>query len=568
MSGMVSEAAWQERIAAARKRGDHFDVYDLATQALARWPDAVRFDHEAIMALARAGAFRHARKRYDRLVADNRLALATESGLSEDLAALDGRLWKDLAQRSTPEDAQHFYQLAADAYAVAFSRFNRPYAAINAASMFLAVGQCETARHYAQLALSLSRLDPEDDYYRAATEAEAFLILGDHTDAAKALHRASTLGRSDLDRLATTRKQLSWLVPLAGAQTSILDALVMPRVLTWNVDQAAQDFDLAGHFPSKDRIVAVGPILSAGDVFVALALISIGADVTIVLPCDPALILPTLSGSQECAHAFDSVLNDARQVLRVTDEGGPFEPAAYLLCRQQAIGLARLRAAHLATAPKLLRLKRSVTIEPLPLWTEAECSTTSGDVAAARTPHVILFGDVRGFSSLSESEQLLFVTSVIGEFGAVLDAYPSVAFAETAGDGLFVVMADVRSAVQCAFALQEVLVTERIVASGLPGRLGLRLSMHIGPLYRRFDRVIKREKFCGVEVIRTARIEPVTPVGDIFVTEQFAAVLATVSDDYWCEYAGVQPMAKNYGECRMYSLQRVHSPAQSSLHQH
>jgi hypothetical protein len=67
--------------------------------------------------------------------------------------------------------------------------------------------------------------------------------------------------------------------------------------------------------------------------------------------------------------------------------------------------------------------------------------------------------------------------------------------------------------------------------------------------------VIRRDKFCGMEVIRTARIEPVTPVGEIYVTEQFAATLACAAGErYLCEYAGVQPMAKNFGECRMYSL--------------
>jgi hypothetical protein len=56
----------------------------------------------------------------------------------------------------------------------------------------------------------------------------------------------------------------------------------------------------------------------------------------------------------------------------------------------------------------------------------------------------------------------------------------------------------------------------------------------------------------------------VTPVGEIFVTEQFAAALAfTTRDAYVCEYAGMQPMAKNFGECRMYSLRRArrHFPA-------
>jgi hypothetical protein len=75
-------------------------------------------------------------------------------------------------------------------------------------------------------------------------------------------------------------------------------------------------------------------------------------------------------------------------------------------------------------------------------------------------------------------------------------------------------------------------------------------------------RRIAREKFCGMEVIRTARIEPVTPVDEIYVTEQFAASLACVSNDAFIrEYAGLQPMAKGFGECRMYALRRREIPA-------
>ncbi|MDE8349467.1 MAG: hypothetical protein POG74_08295 [Acidocella sp.] len=61
-----------------------------------------------------------------------------------------------------------------------------------------------------------------------------------------------------------------------------------------------------------------------------------------------------------------------------------------------------------------------------------------------------------------------------------------------------------------------------------------------------------------MEVVRTARIEPVTPVGEIYVTEQFATALACAApEEFICEYVGIQPMAKKYGECRMYSLRRA-----------
>jgi class 3 adenylate cyclase len=59
-------------------------------------------------------------------------------------------------------------------------------------------------------------------------------------------------------------------------------------------------------------------------------------------------------------------------------------------------------------------------------------------------------------------------------------------------------------------------------------------------------------------VSRTARIEPVTPPGAVYVTEPFAAALMLETDhDFACDYVGHMPAAKDYGRLRMYRLRRV-----------
>jgi class 3 adenylate cyclase len=287
-------------------------------------------------------------------------------------------------------------------------------------------------------------------------------------------------------------------------------------------------------------------------------LLDAGIEVNLVLPCDPELIRssPIRSEVRRFDEIFQPTIDQAASITLVTHEGGPFEPGARQLCRQQASGLARLRAEHLAVTPELFTPgEAGVRFSTLP--SDLATSLPTGAVPAnlIRQPHAILFGDVHGFSRLNEAQQLLFLDRIIGGFADVLDGCEDVEYAETAGDGLFVVVADVMRAAECCFALRDVLLPEQIAAAGLPEHLALRLSAHVGPLHRRRDRVIRRDKFCGMEVIRTARIEPVTPVGEIFVTEQFAATLACAAgEQYVCEYAGVQPMAKNFGECRMYSL--------------
>jgi class 3 adenylate cyclase len=172
----------------------------------------------------------------------------------------------------------------------------------------------------------------------------------------------------------------------------------------------------------------------------------------------------------------------------------------------------------------------------------------------------MLFGDVKGFSKLAERDIPRFVDHVMGSLSRVLDAeHAHVRSTNTWGDGLYVVLDEPVAAARCALALQDAVRAIDFVAAGLPSTLGLRLGGHVGPVFECFEPVVKRSVYFGTHVTRTARIEPVTPVGAVFVTEEFAAALALSrggrgGHPYVCEYAGSVPAAKGYGDMRMYIL--------------
>lgn len=572
-------AEWLERIQRANgNEGNYLAAYDLSVKALAAWPDAMVFEHQAILALARAGALNRALERYRRLDEAGRFATLTDLDLSAEFAGLFGRLLKDCASGSSIEDAKKHRLESAIAYASAFERLGKYYLAINAASMYLSCGKSGKARHYAQVALELAAAQREQDYWSHVTQAEASLILGQAGAAidmlkAAANDRLASLavnGTENLDAVATTRRQLTWVASLVHAPADIVDHLPKPRVLNW----ISRPDLLLSHNPFSfapgQTVIAFGPLMSAADLLIADALLEVGANVHLVLPCEPDSLASRVFPDQpESLEKLARVLGSERaRVTLVTKEGSPDEPASTLLCQQQARGLALLRGRSLVVAPELV-VPGDGTLA------YGAIPSGNGDIAGSaprvgarsngvRKPHAIVFGDVRGFSMLNETEQLTFLEHVIGGFADALHACEGVEYAETAGDGLFIVLSDVIAAIDCCFRLQKVLRPERTARLGLPAHLGIRLSAHVGPLYRRYDKVIHRYKFVGMEVVRTARIEPVTPVGEIFVTEQFAAALAfTTRDAYVCEYAGLQPMAKNFGECRMYSLRRArrHFPA-------
>jgi hypothetical protein len=59
-------------------------------------------------------------------------------------------------------------------------------------------------------------------------------------------------------------------------------------------------------------------------------------------------------------------------------------------------------------------------------------------------------------------------------------------------------------------------------------------------------------------VALTARIEPVTPPGEVFGSGTFAALAKTWQvRDFACDYVGQTPLAKGYGVLPMYVLRSV-----------
>ena len=77
--------------------------------------------------------------------------------------------------------------------------------------------------------------------------------------------------------------------------------------------------------------------------------------------------------------------------------------------------------------------------------------------------------------------------------------------------------------------------------------------------------MIRQLGFTGVHVSRAARIEPVTTPGEVFASEEFAALAETAAETarragnaargFVCEYAGSMPLAKGYpGRFRIYRV--------------
>jgi class 3 adenylate cyclase len=186
--------------------------------------------------------------------------------------------------------------------------------------------------------------------------------------------------------------------------------------------------------------------------------------------------------------------------------------------------------------------------------------TPSGPVRELRA---MAFADVKGFSKLDESQIVAFFEGVMGAVSATIDSFGEAVRARNSwGDGLYLVFTSVQDAARCALALQQTMANLDLAALGLPTNLGLRIGIHAGPVFSTVDPVTKQPTFIGTHVTRTARVEPRTPPGEVYMTGSAAALLALEPlDDVTPEYVGQLQLAKGYDVRRMYVLRHWSAPS-------
>jgi class 3 adenylate cyclase len=178
----------------------------------------------------------------------------------------------------------------------------------------------------------------------------------------------------------------------------------------------------------------------------------------------------------------------------------------------------------------------------------------------------ILFADVAKFSGIPERLLSEFFDRYIG---FLKHAFRTVAgkkavFANTWGDGLYVVFDAVPDAAEFALGLLE-RATDRGGAGavdwarfGMGEGVPLRIALHTGPVFEVTDLFQDRPAYSGQHVNRAARIEPVTVRGCVYASEQFAAHLVMLAPDrFGCEFVGVQTLPKGYDRCPLYRVTRA-----------
>lgn len=208
---------------------DYISVYENAVDALKKSPDSVQLKHQAVLALARSGAFEFAEAEYQRFELGNVYD-------DEDVMALAGRLAKDsaLSQNGSLQAEEAFR--SANLYKAAFDVSRGFYSGINAATMkFVADRDKVDANKAAQNILkSLPQthsLKADELYFIEATRAEALLLQENRTDAESALRRAVQHDPMNFTAHASTLRQFRMIENFMQADASWLEVFQPPAAV-------------------------------------------------------------------------------------------------------------------------------------------------------------------------------------------------------------------------------------------------------------------------------------------------------------------------------------------------
>jgi class 3 adenylate cyclase len=591
------------------KLGEMLLAYDVISEGRKYWPGDLRLRQLQAHALSRLGATTRANS----LLA----ALYAEGERDEETLGMLARTHKDLWEQATDpatrsEQLQQSYKFYEEAYRLSGGYWT----GINAATIALLSGERAHARALAaevreRCLAKLSQLGEAagERYWLLATLGEAALVVEDWTEAARWYAEAATSGQRRLGQLTSTRRNARLIIDYLGGESSFIDRhLPVPKVVVFDGQEAgtsthrqseAESQSPARTESSERRVilerllelnagVGYAAVPSAGDTAFLEAMLEVGGETHAVMPCGLAELLKTErrgnndnansdnSGegsdgnndgngdAQQNARAarYEYLLSRVNSIVAASEQnmtiGGMSDDYARLLLQ----GLALIRARQLDTELVHFTLSREaapgVAHTPGANHNAPAAETEEASGFKARMA-ALLFADAVNFSKLTEAQTPAFVRHFLGAVGALVARFqPAPLLKNTWGDGLYLVFADVGTAGRFALDLTDLLNATDWTRCGLPAELNLRIALHAGPVYSCTDPVTRRLNFIGTHVSRAARIEPITPSGQVYASQAFAA-LATAQHitDFTCDYVGQTPLAKKYGTFPTYHVRRL-----------
>ena len=312
-----------------------------------------------ILSLARSGATSRAWEAF--------VSAGLDKANEVEALTLKGRLLKDRAKQAAGAERAALFAESGAAYAQASRLRPDSYPLINAAAMALFGGDSAVAANIAGDVLNLVDGDPsqgETPYWREATRAEAFLLLGRAGDAQASLAAAITRAPQALEDHAATLRQFTAILSEQGNDAAWLDAhrpapsLHFSGILGIDSDDATAAAAIHTAIAEIAPGFGYGALAAGADIIAAEALLAGGAELHVVLPSSQAEFCRTSVApyGQDWTARFDALCAAAHSVT-ICNDGSATTRAGIALADFQAMGMAVLKASLLESRAVAMRIE-------------------------------------------------------------------------------------------------------------------------------------------------------------------------------------------------------------------
>ncbi len=600
--------------------GEPLLAYDIVAEGLKLWPQETRLRQLMALALLRSGAVQQALELLQKLVDEDNRDEETMGLLARAHKDFANRATDPEETTKQWGLAYEIYASSYERTRGYWSGINAATIAryLNDQDKAMALANRVTEQCLQELSRKTGELG--ELYWLQATLGEAALIRGELSDAITWYTQAGGGAGRRYGDLASTRRNarlLFTVMDLDPDQRQRIEACFqIPRVVVF----AGHMIDQVGRFKPRfpnylapkvyqkiadtlerlDARIGLASAACGSDILFLEAMLQREGEINVILPHLKEEFIKnsvTLIPGTDWGPRFEAVLEQASQVIIASDNRASGNAMVYEYANLLLDGLAILRAKMLDTeliplvvwdggvgdgpggTSSLVQHWRSHGLEPeiIDLNRLLADSPPRGAGAAGGPPAVprdnpvppaprgfteeiraMLFADVVGSSKIMEEQVPDFVEQFMGAINQLVAVSPAKPLMKnTWGDALYCVFASVQDGGNFALQLRDLVSDTDWQAKGLPKELNLRISLHAGPVYCYKDPVFKELEYAGSHIVRAARIEPITPPGQVYASQQFAALASTLRvQDFTCEYVGRIPLPKHAGIIPLYLVRR------------
>lgn len=587
---------------------EHLLAYDILREGQTLYPENVRILQLMGLTLARLGLQGDALEILENLYKVQKLE-------DEETLGLLGRLYKDFWMKKNEEK---FFVASLHYYRLCYQKFKSAWAGINLATLYQLSGDQEKAYQYSSEIKKICLKTIEsgtDDYWTYATLGEANLLEKDYLAAIDWYEKGVKKNASNIGNINSSRRNVQLLydrlkTPLKY-QHRINALLCVPKVLVFTGHRVDEEGRENPRFPEeivgktkaalKEYLEGLGPCIgycsgaNGGDLIFIEAMEELGNKVHVIIPFPKDDFIEesvTTLHQSDWVERFHMLYERNVNVTELDHLGIDLREDAYIFANRIIYGMARMRAQQLGTNVFPISIfdtremekqtapggtchvlyewqVRGNTIEIFDLPTLMAGKMTfqkklgpfkKGKKFSQSTKTTktcgILFCDAVNYSQLKNTEFVLFnriIHQIIEDVKAARKY--NILYQNIWGDGLHFVFRNLEETGQFALQFTKLLAEHPWSRNGLSQPVQFRTAVHAGPVFETEDPLSNQKQYVGSHVCRTARMESLTPPGEVYASQEFAALTQALHvESFHCAYVGKMYIQKERLEAPLYHL--------------